>query len=234
MYKDIANSYDIFLNDKKFDTDLKMVVKLLSNKKHGVDLACGTGRYTIALKKSGFDIYGVDISTQMLQKASENAFNQNIDIKFICGDLQNFNFIKRPEFVTIMCDGINYVKSPKKALQHIYNSLDNNGILVFDISSEFKLTEIIANNTFTDSSDDSVYIWQNYLDTQKKCVEMHLMLFNKNSTGSFDKSEEKHIQYIHNSTDIMNMLLEIGYKNIKIHPKSDKKNALRVFFSASK
>jgi len=47
-----------------------------------LDLACGTGTLTIEMKKRGFDIYGVDVSCEMLSQAQQKAAEQGLDILF--------------------------------------------------------------------------------------------------------------------------------------------------------
>lgn len=57
------------------------LLKFLNPKNDGLylDIGCGTGNYTSALNKKGFQFIGIDPSTEMLQKAKTN--NPNIEWK---------------------------------------------------------------------------------------------------------------------------------------------------------
>ncbi len=48
-----------------------------------LDLCCGPGRYSIPLKKAGFEVTGVDLQSFLLGKAREYASRQNATIEFV-------------------------------------------------------------------------------------------------------------------------------------------------------
>lgn len=57
-----------------------------------LDIACGTGRYTEALLQEGFQVCGVDISTEMLEFAKER-LGDNPDLLFLkCADAESLPF----------------------------------------------------------------------------------------------------------------------------------------------
>jgi trans-aconitate methyltransferase len=59
----------------------EQLLKHLNPNKSGLyaDIGCGTGNYTSALQKKGFQFIGIDPSIEMLQKAQSN--NKNIQWK---------------------------------------------------------------------------------------------------------------------------------------------------------
>lgn len=72
--------YDVI--GKEYDTtrkaDPQITVRLSNhlqviNKSPILDVACGTGNYTVALSELGFNMTGVDISDEMLSKASQKS-----------------------------------------------------------------------------------------------------------------------------------------------------------------
>src|SRR5215475_101302 len=53
-----------------------------------LDLACGSGRYTIPLARSGLEVVGGDLSPSMLKRARTKATQQaskSISSRWICG-----------------------------------------------------------------------------------------------------------------------------------------------------
>jgi len=60
-----------------------------------LELACGTGRLTIPLKKAGVDITGLDYSIPMLERAAEKAAGAGVKIRFLRGDARKFDLGKK-------------------------------------------------------------------------------------------------------------------------------------------
>jgi ubiquinone/menaquinone biosynthesis C-methylase UbiE len=82
MYKfeNIARFYDLFSTGLNADTKFY----LEEAKKCGgrvLEVAVGTGRITLPLLKAGVDLYGFDISVEMIKVLEEKARNNKIDIK---------------------------------------------------------------------------------------------------------------------------------------------------------
>ena len=48
-----------------------------------LDLACGTGTLTLELSKKGVDIFGCDMSAEMLSVAQQKAYENDFNIMFI-------------------------------------------------------------------------------------------------------------------------------------------------------
>ncbi len=60
-----------------------------------LELACGTGRVSIPIAKSGFDVTGIDISSSMLNSAAVDAAEAGVKINLIKGDIRNFEIEKK-------------------------------------------------------------------------------------------------------------------------------------------
>ena len=143
----------------------------------------------------------------------------------------------KADFITAACDVVNYMKHPERFFARSYDALTDDGILVFDISSRYKLVEIIGNNVFTDSAEDVTYIWANHLSAKKDKVEMFLTFFTRNADGSYAKREENQIQYVYDAEYLAELLRGAGFADVsydyfdgKITPETEE----RIFFTAYK
>ncbi|TMW71043.1 class I SAM-dependent methyltransferase [Alteribacter natronophilus] len=73
LYDRIGKTYD---TTRKADPEITRRLRSQLHVKDGakvLDVACGTGNYTVALEKSGLDITGCDISDEMLEKARDKS-----------------------------------------------------------------------------------------------------------------------------------------------------------------
>lgn len=191
------------------DFVLKTVKTYAPNNK-GCDAACGSGYFTRALKKGGFDIFGSDISDYMLTEAKTQSMREGLNINFINRSLTSFKSPVKLGFVTVINDGFNYLTSTEflRSVKAIYSSLEKRGLLFFDISSEYKLKNILGNNMFGEDSDDFSYMWFNTLEENR--VRMELTVFEK--VGElYKKREEEQTQYIHTREFVENALSSVGF-----------------------
>lgn len=236
MYKYLSSCYDEFMQDVDYDAWAKKIAGYIGNRKKGVDCGCGSGLITMRLKKMGYDVIGTDLSTEMLERARENFRRENLNITLVRMDSENLVVGKKVDFITAVCDVVNYMKKPEKFFVRAYNALADDGVLLFDISSKYKLTEIIGNNVFTDSTDNVTYIWSNSLSEKQNKVEMFLTFFVKNKDGSFDKEEENQIQYIYEADDLVEKLRAAGFGKVEYFGFEGKNVAQeeRICFAAYK
>lgn len=216
-YTALAELYEKLISDCDYDKWsqylLNKVGSLTSGKK-GLDLACGSGIITRAFAKNGYKMSGGDISEHMLIQAKNQSLKEGLVIDYYQADLTKLYVKDKFDFVTVINDGINYVsqKNLKKAFSGINKQLLKGGILIFDISSEYKLKNLLANNLFGEDEEDFSYLWFNKLYEDR--VEMDLSFFIKE--GEFyRKKEETHTQYIHTEQSIINTCCECGFELIE-------------------
>lgn len=92
MYRD-GKHYD--KQHEKFFSDLPFYEKRI--KEYGdpvLEIACGTGRLTLALAQKGVDITGLDISEGMLEQAKKKAKEKDITVDFFHEDCRKFHLEK--------------------------------------------------------------------------------------------------------------------------------------------
>ncbi len=207
-YNSLATIYETLMKDCDYDKwsqYLLTTIKKYTNGKNGLDLACGSGKMTRLLAGFGFKMVGGDLSEEMLTQAKNISLKEKLKIDYFLADLTNLSKYGSFDFVTIINDGINYVphKKIEKTFKGISKNLKKDGILIFDISTRHKLQNVIGNNLFGEDYEDFSYLWFNCLKEDR--VEMDLSFFIKDNNNFYKKTEEKHIQYIHDSQELINL-----------------------------
>lgn len=220
QYDKFAKYYDELMYDCDYFEWSQYLLKLIKKETSGkkiIDLACGSGKHTILLKKAGYDVIGVDNSNTMLEKAIINSRKQMLNIMYLKQDLLNLDIESKFDIATCICDGINYVQDIFKVFQNVYKALKNKGVFLFDISSEYKQKEILGNNLFTDETENVTYIWQNEFFEKEDKVEMYITFFVKKDNGLYERFDETHVQYAHKEKDIVENLKQAGFKNVRAY-----------------
>lgn len=222
QYSGLAQFYD-----KAIDIDycswIDFVSYYLKSRGVGVEgkkvleLGCGTGNMTLMLKKKGMDVTALDISEDMLTIAEQKLRENGYKVNFALQDMIYFNMGRTYDFVCSFCDGYNYVFEDgdlKKSFDRVYKHLNPGGYFIFDISTLYKLKNIIGNNTFTLNEDDMCYIWDNYMDDD--IIEMYITFFIKEG-NMYKRVDETHIQRAYGTDTIIKCLNDSGFNKIEVY-----------------
>lgn len=238
-YSVLSKYYESLAEEDGYEEWGKRVLKLAEKYAKGkkcADLACGSGYFTRLLKKAGYDVFGCDISSEMLTEAEKKSADENLYIEYIKQDISAFKSFEKLDFVTVINDGFNYLGRDKlkRALKAISKNLKSGGALIFDVSSEYKIKNILANNVFAEDLDDLTLLWFNELVENK--LTMSLTLFIKDGE-KYVRKDEIHVQYAHSVEFIGNALREVGLTPVEIFGKAENgvsENDERINFVAIK
>ncbi|MGN0817958.1 MAG: class I SAM-dependent methyltransferase [Candidatus Coproplasma sp.] len=201
---------------------------------NGVDIGCGNGYFTRALYKAGYNVFGVDISPQMLSVARQKAAKEGVRSEFLLGDITKLKLNGKVDFAIAVNDCINYVppEKLKSAFARVYSALNRGGAFLFDISSEYKLRNILGENVFCEDGEDISYIWFN---TQtERGVVMELTFFIRGNDGRYERVEERHEQFAHSEEDIISALKAAGFASVSTEGYLGGDKRERINFTAVK
>ena len=114
-YEEFASVYDMFMEDIPYEDWLQNVYKILTDQgiQDGLvlELGCGTGTFTELLARQGYDMIGVDSSTQMLEQAMEKKDQSGLDILYLLQDMRAFELYGTVRAAVSVCDSMNYILS---------------------------------------------------------------------------------------------------------------------------
>ena len=200
----------------------------------GLDVGCGGGWFTRFFAKQGYQMTGLDVSAQMLDFAQAQSFKEGVRGEYILGDITKQKLPKRFDFVTAINDCINYLPKNKldAAFKNVGSALKKGGIFLFDISSEKKFREKIANTVSVDDREDITYLSFNKPETDG--VTMDVTLFAKRQDGAFERLDETHRQYVYAKAEIEEGLKRNGFTLLESegHLGEDIEKSDRICFLA--
>ena len=218
-YESFASVYDLFMNDVDYDGWTDYIEEIW--KKFGLtpglvcELGCGTGNITLRLAERGYDMIAVDLSAEMLSEAEKKAEEKNINALFLMQDMREFELYGTVSSVLCLCDSLNYITEDED-MQDVFdlvnNYLDPGGLFIFDLNTEYKFREIYGQNTFSETSDDAVYIWENYYDEEERINEYYLNFFVKNGGGTYDRTQEEHYERAYSLEEIKGFIEKSGMR----------------------
>lgn len=196
-YTYFADHYDSLTEDVDYEAKADYFISLLEKHDHkaGVtlDLACGTGSFTIALKKRGIDVFGADMSSDMLSQAQMKACDEGYQILFICNKMQDIELYGTIDTCVCTLDSINHITSEKeleKAFSNIARYLSEDGIMVFDVNTVYKHREVLGDNCFIFDTESVYCAWQNNYDPETNEVMITLDFFEPQDDVYYRTSEQ--------------------------------------------
>ena len=200
-YTGFAEVYDMFMDDIPYEEWCAYVCVLL--KKYEIsegiilDLGCGTGKFTELLAQKGYDMIGVDSAEEMLSVAMERRAESGTDILYLLQDMREFELYGTVAAVVSICDSMNYITEEADLLQVfklVNNYLDPGGLFIFDLNTEYKYRELLADNVIAENREEGSFIWENYYDEESRINEYDLTLFIKeglNREEDLENSNQK-------------------------------------------
>lgn len=211
-YTALAEIYDRFMDHVDYHEWADYVLVLCH--KHGhqpgllLDAACGTGAFLSEFAKRGFNAYGCDRSLAMLKKARTKLLveSKKTTYNLVQSDI-SFPSLKS-NFNTVFCmyDSMNYqptIDDIVKTVKGMLTLLDSNGVLIFDMSTEYNSLEHFEDNLSLLQYDHYRCKRENYYEkTEKK--QMTILTITNTITGEILK--ETHIQYMYPVEDIFEAL----------------------------
>ncbi len=234
-YETLADWFE-FLNDdcdyQRWSQYFLQGLEALGAGNRGLEIGCGSGAFTRVLTRAGYFVTGTDVSAFMLSKAVKLAREEGLNIPFLQADATTVTVHERVDFVLSANDCYNYIPPAvlPRAFKKAANCLVKNGIFWFDVSSAYKFRTKIANNILADDRDDVTFLSFNTLYGDR--VETDVTLFVRQEGGLFRRSDERHIQYIHEEEAISSALGAAGFEieRVEGHLGQEKRESDRLNF----
>ena len=187
-YDIIAPFYDEIMGDQE---EVAGYVKKFINERnpdaHSVlEIACGTGALMKQLSKH-YEITGLDKSPVMVAMA-HHKFRHTTLYQL---DMLDFKLNDKFDVIICMNDSINHLlkfSEWKKLFTNVARHLNNDGIFIFDINTEFKLEELSVIPPLVHEFKENILI----IDVQKKRkgYEWHLRIFDHAEGNKYLSHEE--------------------------------------------
>lgn len=202
-----------------------------------LDLACGTGSLTVELKRRGVDVFGIDGSYDMLSRAMDKAYDEGLQILFLCQQMESLDLYGTIDTCICTLDSLNHI-TDKAELQKVFDRvalfMNPDGCFVFDVNTVYKHQHILADNTFVYDTDSVYCVWQNSIK-ENNIVNIDLDLFEREGevyrrTGEHFKERAYEIDELSAMLEKAGFEVKAVYHDMTTEPLRD--NSDRAVFVA--
>lgn len=118
---------------------MKITLKLVDpcSGKRILDVGCGSGKLVVECAKKGAEVYGIDVSKNMIEIAKRHCEKNNVKVELVVGDAlkelpKNFDF-------SIALGVLEYFNCPELLLRNMLASVKNGGKVIFSVPALFAL-----------------------------------------------------------------------------------------------
>jgi len=132
----VARFYDLIYNKIRTGTDFEYFMnKILEVKGPVLEVGTGTGRFFIEALNKGADIYGIDVSTSMINKLKEKLDKKHYG-RISVQDAKKLQIDKKFDLIIAPFRVFSHmieIKDQLKFLDNIYDHLKKKGTFIFDL-----------------------------------------------------------------------------------------------------
>ncbi|WP_044640533.1 class I SAM-dependent DNA methyltransferase [Risungbinella massiliensis] len=239
------NNYDVFAevyrrNWAGFSTRVmplleNQILSKLEPESRIVDLCCGTGEMVKELTKRGYQVIGIDNSSEMIRIAQENEPKGGFYVR------NARNFSRQDivaEAVISHFDSLNHILELwelNEVFENVYSTLQTGGYFFFDMNTEEAHQR--WNSTFHISDEEYVCINKGTYLSEERLAVNDLTIFKKEEGDLWHRADCQLLQRNYLPEQIISLLKGVGFGEVEEVDSSNygfKPESGRVFFKAKK
>lgn len=217
VFDKYSKYYDLLYQDKDYVAEadyISSVIKTFSqNTKNILELGCGTGKHASLLSNNGYDIFGIDLSNTMLERAKELGINCEV------GDVRTFRAGRKFDAVISLFHIVSYQTTDEDVLNFFETAafhLDSNGIVIFDVWYKPAVLAQVPEKRVKKLENDEIkvirYCTPNLI-AEKSVVEVNYTIeITDKATNEKEALKEVHPMRYFSSEEIENFAKKKGFK----------------------
>ncbi|MCL2856837.1 MAG: class I SAM-dependent methyltransferase [Oscillospiraceae bacterium] len=254
MYNSVfARYYDSLTANVNYPARAKYFDRLIKKVSKGcagnilLDLACGTGSLSWRFAAMGYQVIGVDASTDMLAaataKAGETELPEGVAPPlFLCQSMQELDLYGSIDACVCALDSINHLpnfSAVKAVFGGVALFLAPGGVFVFDVNTSHKHKNILADNAFVyKTGDRAICLWQNTYHPKNDRVDVSLDFFTPQGPGLYRRETQQLSERIFTHRQLQGALGAAGLRLLAVYEENTMrlpgKQAQRVVYMAQK
>ena len=243
-YEFLAGCYDELTGDVGYrgwaDYIEKHFTRLGRPVRTVLDLACGTGSLTRELALRGYEMIGVDLSEDMLARASDKCRDLPGEPPlFLHQGMETLDLYDTVDACVCCLDSINYVTRPSvllRAFQRVHLFLNPGGLFLFDVNTPDKLRDM-AGQVFLDETEDTYCVWRAEFSERRRICTYFMDIFQRRGEVWL-RGEELHEEYAYEAAELAEYLRRAGFSAVRQYGdkklRAPKPGEGRMFFTARK
>lgn len=188
-----------------------------------LDIACGTGGYSIELAQAGHKVWAADIDAEMVRRAGKRASDRHIAINTLVSDMLQLDKYISEKFDCVFCIGNSIVHLGSKeailsAVLQMKARLDKDGSMLLQIINFDRIFEkgITALPSIINKEVELEFHRNYSLDSNTGLINFDTILSVRND-GKLEKYENRVKLFPLLAADLQSILNSAGFNNISFY-----------------
>lgn len=197
-YSEFADVYDLLQSDVDYSRRTEYLLSLFRKYDRQptllLDMACGTGGFSLQFLKRGIDVIGVDISPEMLGMARERFADEGLDALLLCQAAADLDLYGTVDGAICCLDSLNHIideEELRDSIAKVSLFLEPERLFIFDVNTEYKHREVLSGQTFVCDVESVYCVWSNSECDEEGIVDISLDFFKKQPDGRYKRSGEE-------------------------------------------
>ena len=222
-FSQIAPIYDELMRSVPYGKWYDYVLLLLQREgRHpasALDLACGTGAFSLLLAQSGMAVTGVDRSAGMIAEARRKAAAVNLDVRFLVQEASELDAGPEPfDLCVCLFDSLNYILNDEALVQcftRVFCSLPPGGAFIFDMNTEFALANQFFDQEMLEEEEPVRYRWLSRFDEDSGECRVEMEFWIRQPDGTDVTIRETHVQRAPSVEQVTRLLMKAGFHRVE-------------------
>ena len=222
-YENFAAVYDELQGDVDYMARAEYLAELF--KKHDrlptllLDVACGTGGFSLQFAKKGIEVIGVDPSPEMLDIAREKLAAAGYEALLLCQSAEELDLYGTVDGAVCCLDSLNHIINEdefKRSIARISLFLEPQRLFIFDVNTEHKHKKVLSGTTFAAETENVFCVWQNSECDDDGIVDISLDFFREMQDGTYERTSEDFSERAYSPEFIEKCITEAGLQTVAV------------------
>jgi SAM-dependent methyltransferase len=222
-FSSLARVYDAIFSDIEYDDWCAFTLEQLNADWAGetlepsqvrvLDLACGTGASTVPYVGCGYQVVGVDASSEMLEVARAKL----PEVRFVQQNFLELDLPQRFHLVTCVFDSLNNLTDPldlERTFRRVLEHLEPGGWFVFDCNTRLGVRDLWDDGRFEGEviTDESSlrFLWEHEFLEDRQLGQVTARCWGEGFSFS-----EVHLERGYDPTELNAMLERVGFVDVR-------------------
>lgn len=159
VFDEYGKYYDLLYKDKDYKAEAEYVADIIKkfspNSKEILELGCGTGKHAKELTLLNYNVFGIDLSENMISKAKK------LGVECEVGDVRNYRTEKKFDVVISLFHILSYQTTDRDVEEFFETArchLKDDSILIFDVWYEPAVLKQLPEKRTKNLEDDEIKV----------------------------------------------------------------------------
>ena len=196
---------------------VEQIIALLGIKEGAriLDLCCGVGRHSLELARRGLRVTGVDRTKRYLDRASERARTEGLEIEFVLEDMRTFCRPDAFDATVNLFTSFGYFEDAEQDRQvamNVYRSLRADGSFLVDVMGKEILARIYLQRDWDERDGGLLLLEERQVTRNWSWVENRWII-----VKGAERHELKLSHRIYSAVELASLLSECGFARVDVY-----------------